>query len=131
LAVVALFSLWRASTSPTGEGELLTLVAPIPDELELPDDQRGLMALSPDGKSLALVLESANNTMLYVRALDSAGLVPLPGTAGAATPFFSPDGEWIGFFADDKLKKVPVAGGAGRTGVPTTSSCSRRTTPGR
>jgi serine/threonine-protein kinase len=40
---------------------------------------------------------------------------PLTGTEGALTPFFSPDGQWIGFFADGKLKKVPVQGGPVRT----------------
>jgi len=112
LAVVAAFSLWRASIGPSGESELLTLVAPIPDNLRIPPDQMGIMALSPDGKALALTLQGDTDKMLYVRKLDSPELVQMPGTENAATPFFSPDGKWIAFFADDKLKKVPVAGGA-------------------
>ncbi|MEE8411488.1 MAG: protein kinase [Acidobacteriota bacterium] len=112
LCTVTAFSLWRGSSGPANEGELLTLVAPIPSDLRLPVDQTGILALSPDGKTLALVLVSNNNTMLYVRKLDRAEFVQMPGTEDAATPFFSPDGEWIAFFADDKLKKVPTAGGA-------------------
>ena len=112
LSVVAGFSLWRALTGPAEERELLTLVAPIPDDLRLPSDQMGIMTLSPDGKTLALVLTGDTDKMLYVRKLDSAEFVQMPGTEDAATPFFSPDGRWIAFFADDKLKKVPVAGGA-------------------
>lgn len=42
----------------------------------------------------------------------------IPGTEGGHTPFFSPDGEWIGFFTDDALKKVPVSGGAAMTLAP-------------
>ncbi len=38
-------------------------------------------------------------------------LKPVPGSEGAYGPFFSPDGQWIGFFADGKLKKIPSAGG--------------------
>jgi serine/threonine-protein kinase len=112
LGVIAAVLWWRGSTAPVEQSELLTLVAPIQDDLRLPSDQMGIMALSPDGKTLALVLEGDSGKLLYVRKLDSAELVEMPGTEEAATPFFSPDGKWIGFFAADKLKKVPVDGGA-------------------
>jgi len=112
LALVAAFSLWRAPGGPAERNELLTLVAPIPADLRLPGDQMGIMALSPDGRTLALVLRNEKGKMLYVRRLDSNALTQMPGTEEAATPFFSPDGRWIGFFTNDKLKKVPVAGGA-------------------
>jgi hypothetical protein len=48
---------------------------------------------------------------LYIRRLDGLRATPLAGTAGARDPFFSPDGQWIGFFAGGKLKKVAVTGG--------------------
>ena len=48
---------------------------------------------------------------LYARALDRNQPVPLPGTENAGQPFFSPDGQYIGFFADRKLKKTSVEGG--------------------
>lgn len=48
---------------------------------------------------------------LYLRALDSLEAKPIPGTEGAGEPFFSPDGQWLGFFAGEKLKKVPILGG--------------------
>jgi eukaryotic-like serine/threonine-protein kinase len=47
-----------------------------------------------------------------VRRLDQSRDVALPGTEGADSPFFSPDGKWIAFFADGKLKKTPMGGGA-------------------
>jgi serine/threonine-protein kinase len=111
LGLVAAFALWRGSAE-TVDGDLLTLSAPFGVDLELPNTQEGVLALSPDGKTLALTLQRDAVTMLYVRRLDSAALVPMPGTEGASSPFFSPDGAWIAFFAEDKLKKVPVGGGA-------------------
>jgi serine/threonine protein kinase len=67
----------------------------------------GNLAVSPDGSRLAYPA----NGRLYVRPMDQLDAKALGGTDGATNPFFSPDGEWVGFFADDKLKKVEVAGG--------------------
>jgi serine/threonine-protein kinase len=50
--------------------------------------------------------------MIYVRRLDAAHATPLPGTEGAAGPFFSPDGKFIGFMLNGRLKKVAVTGGS-------------------
>jgi dipeptidyl aminopeptidase/acylaminoacyl peptidase len=55
---------------------------------------------------------------LYVRRLDQLAATSLAGTEGAAGPFFSPDGQWLGFFADGKLKKIAVTGGAPVTLAP-------------
>ena len=65
------------------------------------------MALSSDGSQLAYI---ASNRM-YLRSMNSLVSKPLAGTEGAQAPFFSPDGRWIGFFAQNKLKKVSVSGG--------------------
>ena len=51
----------------------------------------------------------------YFRAMDSQESKPIPGTEGAVNPFFSPDGQWVGFFAGGKLKKISVSGGAALT----------------
>ena len=72
-----------------------------------------LVAASPDGKHVAYV---ANN-QLHLRALDRLGTTPIAGTEGVGllsgrNPFFSPDGQWLGFWADGKLRKVSVSGGA-------------------
>ena len=48
---------------------------------------------------------------IYLRSLDSPEWTPLPGTAGARTPFWSPDNRFIGFFTDGSLKVIPAAGG--------------------
>ncbi len=74
---------------------------------------RTALALSPDGKVLVYAgAKPGSGTRLYLRALNDYRIEPIPGTEGAFAPFFSPDGRWIGFFAQDKLWKVPAAGGA-------------------
>jgi Tol biopolymer transport system component len=71
------------------------------------------LAMSPDGTILALVAgKNVDSARLYVRRLDALQATPLAGTEGARNPFFSPDGQWIGFFAAAKLKKIAVTGGA-------------------
>ncbi|HXI20266.1 MAG TPA: hypothetical protein VNH46_04235, partial [Gemmatimonadales bacterium] len=69
------------------------------------------LAISPDGRSLVYVAGGAARPRLYVRPLDRFEVTPLAGTEGAFSPFYSPDGRWIGFFADNQLKKVPASGG--------------------
>jgi serine/threonine-protein kinase len=70
--------------------------------------------LSPDGAVLVFVAQQApgEKPQLYVRRLDQSRDMALPGTEGADSPFFSPDGKWIAFFADGKLKKTAMSGGA-------------------
>ena len=80
------------------------------------------LALSPDGTTLVYVGGEGPEVRLYAQAFDRARASsfesddvreskPVPGTAGAAIPFFSPDGQWIGFVANGGLQKVPLAGG--------------------
>ncbi len=63
---------------------------------------------------LAMVLTLANGkeTQLFLRTLGDTALVPIPGTSGGATPFFSPDGAWIAFTQKGKLRKIQRDGGA-------------------
>jgi hypothetical protein len=66
--------------------------------------------LSPDGTRL--VYRSGNPVSLFTRRLDQPKATELPGTENAVNPFFSPDGQWVGFFAGNKLEKISVEGGA-------------------
>ena len=69
--------------------------------------------VSPTGEFLAFRgVGTDDRPSLWVRALDAAGAVRLAGTEGAETPVWSPDGRWIGFYADGKLKKISPRGGA-------------------
>ena len=73
-------------------------------------------ALSADGALLVFVArENDGETRLYVRRLGQLTATPIPGTERAISPFFSPDAQSVAFFADLKLKKVPVTGGAVQT----------------
>ena len=76
-------------------------------------DRGSAAILSPNGQTFAFVAQRRSGApSLYVRRLDQLEATPLAGTDGAHSPFFSPDGEWIAFFAEAKLKKVALSGGA-------------------
>ena len=71
------------------------------------------LALSSDGRTLALVAYSdqANKNVIWIHQVGGRGAVVLPGTEGASYPFWSPDGRFLGFFAQGKLKTIEVASG--------------------
>jgi eukaryotic-like serine/threonine-protein kinase len=70
------------------------------------------LALSPDGRTLIVAGADGNTERLYIRTLDRPEARALAGTEGGTSPFFSPDGAWVGFFANRRLKRVPIGGGA-------------------
>ncbi|MGH9713476.1 MAG: protein kinase domain-containing protein [Candidatus Acidiferrales bacterium] len=71
------------------------------------------MALSNDGSVITFVAPEENSgvSMLYIQRIGAPNATLLPGTEGASFPFWSPDAAYVGFFANDKLKKIAVAGG--------------------
>ena len=75
------------------------------------------MAISPDGTLLAFAASSGvgKPNQVWVRRLDAVDATLLAGTEGAETMFWSPDSRFIAFFADQKLKKSDVTGGAPQT----------------
>jgi len=76
--------------------------------------RRDGLALSPDGRHLAFVARQDSVVRLFVRDMSSFDAHPVAATAGldVSGPFFSPDGEWLGFFAAGKLMKVSLSGGS-------------------
>jgi serine/threonine-protein kinase len=98
----------RPSTASFGAA--VTRLALVPDG-PFPTDAEGVVALSPDGRRLAYVAGPAGQSRLYLRELDQFEGKPIPGTEGAGSPAFSPDGNWLGFIAAGKVKKVAVTGG--------------------
>ena len=70
------------------------------------------LALSPDGKLLVYAGQENGTNKLYLRYLDSYESRALDSTEGAYSPFFSPDGQWIGFFTAGYLQKVSIRGGS-------------------
>jgi serine/threonine-protein kinase len=107
---------WLRSPPPDTR-PLARLSAELPPGTEIPNNASGNgLAVSPDGMRLAIIeQDEAGMRHLATRRLDEDQVVPLSGTEGASRPFFSPDGQWVGFFADGKLKKIAVQGGAPAT----------------
>ena len=69
-------------------------------------------AIAPDGSSLVFTDSTSAGYLLMRKLRDGSEAVPLAGTEGGVSPFFSPDGKWVGYLTfDEKLKKVPVVGG--------------------
>ena len=71
----------------------------------------GTLALSPDGKNLALIVMTRGERSLCIRPLDAQTTTELKGTSGAVSPFWSPDSRFIGYFAGGKLQKIAASGG--------------------
>ena len=107
LAAGMLLSRYLGASASQGK-PVVRLIYTIPGN-QLPSaPQRNRLAISPDGSKIVY----AANERLYVRPLDSLEAVELAGTEGAMGPFFSPDGQWVGFLSRPHLKKVPINGGA-------------------
>jgi hypothetical protein len=87
------------------------IAAPDKFSLDATGDLGGMPVISAQGDKIAFVAHSGENKMLWVRSLSSDAAQPLEGTAGAAHPFWSPDGQSIGFFASGKLLKIAAGGG--------------------
>lgn len=69
------------------------------------------LAISPDGTTVVFMVRHGGTSQLYLRHVDRLEATPLKGTDDALYPFFSPDGQWVAFFAAGKLKKVSVLSG--------------------
>jgi len=85
--------------------------------IEIPDKASdiGDMAVSPDGRLIVFEASIDGKAVLFLRSLESIDLKRLPGTEDAYLPFWSPDSHYIGFFADNKLKKIDVNGSSTQT----------------
>jgi serine/threonine-protein kinase len=81
----------------------------IPPQAPLQDvfEAYSVMALSPDGRTMAFV-GNPGTSSLWVRSLETTQSRLLPGTTNGLSPFFSPDGEWVGFFANGMLRRTHV-----------------------
>ena len=87
----------------------------LPPGWVLPRDEAATLDVSEDGRTIVFVAESSAGRRLFRRALGKVEATPIEGTDSAFHPFLSPDGRWVGFFADGKIRKVPIEGGASVT----------------
>jgi len=109
IALLAVFATWFvAQPPPPAPAPVARFVIPLPEEVTLSSLGRHAVSVSPTGRHLAF---SAND-QLWLRPLDETAAAPLRGTEnGGRASFFSPDGEWVGFWSDGALRKVPISGG--------------------
>lgn len=111
VALVLAFLGGRRST-PTPSSRLIQFSIPLPDSVSgIGRCCGGGVLLSPDGTTLVFEATVGSKGFMYRRSLDALAAAPIPGTDGASSPFFSPDGRWVGFLLDGKLRKVSLAGG--------------------
>jgi len=89
-----------------------TVLAPGKLDFEVGDTP---MAVSPDGRRLAISALSGGRRLVWIRSLDSLTAQALPGTEDASQPFWSPDSRYVAFFAAGKLKKIDISGGPAQT----------------
>ena len=98
------------------ERPLIRIDADFGPDVTLASFQGATIILSPDGTRIVFCArDSKGSPQLFTRRLDQSKPVRLDGTEGAYDPFFSPDGQWIGFAAGGKLKKISVDGGGALT----------------
>jgi serine/threonine protein kinase/Tol biopolymer transport system component len=97
---------------PAGSGNGITRFSiSLPARQELAVNNSQAIVLSPDGRYLAYVAAENGVSHLYTRPLDQFDGVVIPDSEGTTFPFFSPNGDWIAFFSQGKLKKAPSNGG--------------------
>jgi serine/threonine-protein kinase len=106
---VAALSLTRWPTASENAVMRFAITLPAEQQLVIGPVSNSL-AISPDGTQVVYQAESGGVTRLYLRRVDQFEAEPLPGTEGGDTPFFSPDGGWVGFFSGGTLRKVLVEG---------------------
>jgi len=88
------------------------LAVALPENDEVINTNIAPLAISPDGSMLVFAGRHDGVQQLLLRRLTERDPVPLPGTESGVMPFFSPDGQWIAFFAGTKLKRIAVGGAA-------------------
>ena len=115
-AVLAFFAGQSRSQAgePSGPASPIRLSTMLPDGVSV---TRGpgytlSVAVSPDGRTIVIAGSDKDGQRLYRRSLDQFESTPIAGSERGSSPFFSWDGKWIAFFADGRIKRMPVDGGA-------------------
>src|SRR5438552_7310347 len=100
---------WR---QPSPESQITRFSISLPKGTNAGGFMAPVLALSPDGRRLVFeATDASGKRQLWLRLLDSFSSQPLAGTDDASFPFWSPDGGYIAFFADNKLKKLDTGTG--------------------
>lgn len=110
LAGLASLAAWKTSR-PLVLGRVMRFAPALDPPAATSPWQRPVFALSPDGSRFVYVGSTRGRPQLFLRDFGTFESTALPGTEEADGPFFSPDGKWVGFFAESRLKKISLAGG--------------------
>lgn len=112
-AVLAGLVVWKLKSGPVPvPGPVMRFAATLPQTQQLAGTDFPSVALSPTGTHLAYIASRGGGTSrMFLRSMNSSQAEPVPGSEQALSPFFSPDGQWVGFFMAGKLMKVSVNGG--------------------
>ena len=122
--LAGVLGVWSTTKPAPTEVVRFTIDLPLDQKLSGNYELTNVVAISRDGQRIAYAAETGGATRLHLRAMDEFEARPVSATEGAESPFFSPDGEWVGFFANGQLQKVswngelpsticPIAGFAG------------------
>jgi Tol biopolymer transport system component len=106
--------MWQQSgrrSSGVATSALVRAELRLPANVTLALGRGAAITLSPDGRIIVVRAQSAGKVQLYLHHLDQLEAAPIPGTDGALDPFLSPDGKSVAFFADGRLKTIPITGG--------------------
>ena len=107
-------AIWRWKPAPEPSRVVKVPIA-LPPGQRLAGFKSGkpLLALSPNDSYIAYVATTQDEDarQIYLYSIDNGTFEPVPGTVGAHSPFFSPDEEWLGFFIQNTLMKIPTKGG--------------------
>ncbi len=110
VAAIGIVAGWRVwATSPPEVPHTIRSVIDLAPEVASPG--QGAVAFAPDGGSVVYQASAGGRGRLYRRSLSDSTSVTIVGTEDAQGPFFSPDGQWIGFYRVNQLMKVPIGGG--------------------
>jgi len=108
-AIIAAVAVLRRPPSPPSH--VVRFGIQLPRDAEPVGATGSTIAFSPDGSQVVYVGKAGSGQRLYQRRMDRPDPVPVPGSEGGSLPFFSPDGQWLGFVQGRKLVKVALAGG--------------------
>jgi len=110
LATITGIVAWMLKPVPRQQVSRSVITLPVGQRLA--ELEEPALALSNDGTKLAYVAVQGDTQQIYLRSMDNPQPRALADTVGGTNPFFSPDGQWLGFYADQKLKKISLNGEA-------------------
>jgi serine/threonine protein kinase/Tol biopolymer transport system component len=113
-ALVAWTTPWRLSQVTSAPARVARFNIPLPPDTVITPTLNRQETISPDGRLIVFAGVRAGQRMLYARRVDELDARPIEGTAGGNAPFFSPDGQWLGFGLAGRgvIMKVALSGGA-------------------